>query len=190
MRFKLINLSILTNGYVCRNPTLRQVWGWDSHSQKWELGVLRDSCNFRAQLQRSKHLLWSKERSVVKWQFDSRPQKVKNRPDPSVCRWSETHHWKALEESYKFALDLVPIRGRSQDLWAPKVPEVQIETVFGLLLGSPRNKSHLDVGAAKQCRKYYMGEGGCFPRVRAVVSQVSPCCPWFVPTPKVFPKVN
>jgi hypothetical protein len=32
----------------CRNPTLRQVWGWDSHSQKWEFGVLRDSCNFRA----------------------------------------------------------------------------------------------------------------------------------------------
>jgi hypothetical protein len=27
----------------CRNPTLRQVWGWDSHSQKWELGVLWDS---------------------------------------------------------------------------------------------------------------------------------------------------
>ncbi len=22
----------------CRNPTLRQVWGWNSHSQKWELG--------------------------------------------------------------------------------------------------------------------------------------------------------
>jgi hypothetical protein len=41
---------------ICRNPTLRQVWGWDSHSQKWELGVLRDSRNFRAQLQRSKHL--------------------------------------------------------------------------------------------------------------------------------------
>jgi hypothetical protein len=29
---------------------LRQVWGWDSHSQKWELGVLRDSRNFRARL--------------------------------------------------------------------------------------------------------------------------------------------
>jgi hypothetical protein len=40
----------------CCNPTLRQVWGWDSHSQKWELGVLWDSRNFRAQLQGSKHL--------------------------------------------------------------------------------------------------------------------------------------
>jgi hypothetical protein len=33
-----------------------------------------------------------------------RPLKVGNRPDLSVCRWSATHHWKALKESYKFAL--------------------------------------------------------------------------------------
>ncbi len=25
------------------------------------------------------------------WQFDSRPLKVGNRPDPSACRWSATH---------------------------------------------------------------------------------------------------
>jgi hypothetical protein len=41
------------------------------------------------------------------WQFDSRPLKVRNRPDTSVCRSSATHHWKALKESYKFALDLI-----------------------------------------------------------------------------------
>jgi len=35
-----------------------------------------------------------------------------------------------------------------------------------------------------------LGEGGGFPRVRAVVSQMSPYCPWFVPTPRLFPKVN
>jgi hypothetical protein len=40
----------------CRNPTLRQVWGWNSHSQKWELGVLWDSWNFRVRLQKPKHL--------------------------------------------------------------------------------------------------------------------------------------
>jgi len=49
-------LTYFIKKVTCRNPTLRQMWGWDSHSQKWELGVLRDSCNFRAQLQRSKHL--------------------------------------------------------------------------------------------------------------------------------------
>ncbi len=118
------------------------------------------------------------------------PLKVGNRPDPGACRWSVTHHWKALEESYKLALDLIPIRGLSRELRAFKVPEVQTKTVPGLLLGSPGNKSHLDAGAAEQRKEYYMGEGGGFPQVWAVVSQVSPCCPRLVPTPRVFPKVN
>jgi hypothetical protein len=51
-----------------------------------------------------------------KWQFDSRPLKVENQPDPGVCRWSATHHWKDLKESYKFALDLIPIEGLSKEL--------------------------------------------------------------------------
>jgi len=74
------------------------------------------------------------------WQFDSRPQKVGNQPDPGVCKWSVTHRRKALEESYKFASDLIPIQGLS-----------------------PGNKNHLDAGAAEQHREYYMGEGGGFP---------------------------
>jgi hypothetical protein len=108
------------------------------------------------------------------WQFDSRPQKVGNWPDPGVCRWSATHRWKDLEESYKIALNLIPIWGLSRELWAPKVPGVQTGTISGLLLGSPGNKSHSDVGATEQRREYYMGEGGGFPRVWVVVSQVSP----------------
>jgi hypothetical protein len=118
-----------------------------------------------------------------------RPLKVGNQPDPGVCRWSATHRWKALEESYNFALDLIPIKGWSRELWAPKVSRVQTETISGLLLGSPGTKSHSDVGPVGERREYYMGEGGGFPRVRAVVSQVSPvspCCPWLVPTPKVI----
>jgi hypothetical protein len=47
------------------------------------------------------------------WQFDSRPQKVRNRPLPNVCRWSAMGRWKSLEESYNFGLNLTPIRGRS-----------------------------------------------------------------------------
>jgi hypothetical protein len=45
--------------------------------------------------------------------------------------------------------------------------------VSGLLFGNPRTKSHLDVGAAGRHREYYMGEGGGFPRIRAVVSLVN-----------------
>jgi hypothetical protein len=35
---------------------------------------------------------------------------------------------------------------------------------------SQDKKNHLDVGAVERCREYYMGEGGGFPRVQAVVS--------------------
>jgi len=50
------------------------------------------------------------------WQFDFRPLKVKNRPDPDACRKSATHRWKFLDESYNFALDFVPIGGLSKEL--------------------------------------------------------------------------
>jgi len=83
------------------------------------------------------------------WQFDSRPLKVRNRLDPDVCRWSATHRWKALNESYKFASDLISIRGLNKELWTHKVPGVQTGIVSGLFLGSPGTKSHLDVSVVE-----------------------------------------
>jgi hypothetical protein len=109
------------------------------------------------------------------WQFDSRPLKVGNRPDLGACRWSATHRWKALDESYKFAWDLTPIRGLSKELWLRKVAGVQ-----------PGIKSHLDVGNVERRKKHYMGEGGGFPRVRAMVSLVSPESPVACPSTKVL----
>jgi len=108
------------------------------------------------------------------WQFDSRPLKVKNRPNFDACRWSATHCWKALEETYNFGLDLVPIRIRGEELWPSKVPRVQTETISGLHFRSLGKKSHLDASVVESCKEYYIGEGGGFPRVWAVVSQVSP----------------
>jgi hypothetical protein len=83
------------------------------------------------------------------WQFDSRPPKVKNQSDPGMCRWSVTHCWKALKESYKFALDLILIKGLNKKLWTHKVPGVQTGIVSGFLLKSPGTKSHSDLGAAE-----------------------------------------
>ncbi len=56
--------------------------------------------------------------------------------------------------------------------------------VSRLFLGNPRTKSHLDVDVAGRHREYYMGEGGGFPRVRAVVSLVSPELPVICPNTK------
>jgi hypothetical protein len=107
-------------------------------------------------------------------QFDSRPLKVGNRPDPDVCSRSATWRWKALEESYNFGSNLVPIQAQGEKLWMSKVPGVPTRTVSGLHLGSPGKKNHLDVASTRSYREYYKGEGGGFPRVRAVVSQMCP----------------
>jgi hypothetical protein len=96
---------------------------------------------------------------------------------PGACRWSATHCWKALDESYKFASNLIPIGGLGKKLWFRKVAKMQIETVLGFLLGSPGIKNHLDASAMERRREYYMGEGGGFPWVQAMVSLVSPELP-------------
>jgi hypothetical protein len=63
-------------------------------------------------------------------------------------------------------------------------------TILGLQFGSPGKKSHLDVASAESCRVYYMGEGGGFPRVRAVVSLVCKSARDLSQHPKVFPNAN
>ncbi len=60
--------------------------------------------------------------------------------------------------------------------------------ILGLLFGSPGTKSHLDVGAMGRHREYYMGEGGGFPRIRAVVSLVSLELPVACPSTKGVPE--
>jgi len=104
-------------------------------------------------------------------QFDSRPEKVGNRPDLLGCKRRATYRWKSLDESYNFALDCTSIRGLLAKLWGSKVPG---------------EKSHLDVGPVERSRVYYNGEGGGFPQVQAVVSLVCPCCPWFILAPRVL----
>jgi hypothetical protein len=47
-------------------------------------------------------------------------------------------------------------------------------TISGLHFGSPGNLCHSDVASATSHKEYYMGEGGGFPWVRAVVSLVCP----------------
>ncbi len=48
---------------------------------------------------------------------------------------------------------------------------------FRTPLWESQEKNHLDASAAESCREYYMGEGGGFPRIQAVVNQVSPRSP-------------
>jgi hypothetical protein len=65
---------------------------------------------------------------------------------------------------------------------------VQTGTISGLLFRSLGIKSHSDVGTMERRRKYYMGEGAGFPRVRAMVSFVSPESPVTCPNTKGAPE--
>jgi hypothetical protein len=119
-------------------------------------------------------------------QFDSRPQKVGNRPNLLSCRGRATYHWKALNESYNFSWDRIAIRGSVAKLWGSKVAGVPFGAILGLPFESPWKNSHLDVTSVESYKVYYKGEGGGFPQVWAVVSLVCSCCPWFVLAPRVL----
>jgi hypothetical protein len=70
-------------------------------------------------------------------QFDSRPQKVGNRPNLLSYMGRATYRWKALDESYNFALDHLSIEGLLAKLWGSKVTGVPVGEISGLPLGSP-----------------------------------------------------
>jgi hypothetical protein len=77
-----------------------------------------------------------------------------------------------------------------EKLWSPKAPRVQTGTVSGLHFGSPGKMCHSDVASASERREYYMGEGGGFPRVWAVVSQVCQSARGLSQHLRVFSNVN
>ncbi len=95
---------------------------------------------------------------------DSRPLKVRNRPNLLGCRQRATYRWKALDEGYNFALDHIAIGGPHKKLCALKVAGVPVGGISGLPHGSPGTKSHLDVAFVESHRVYYKGEGGGFPK--------------------------
>jgi hypothetical protein len=119
------------------------------------------------------------------WQFDSQPQKVKNRPNFLAFRWRATYRWKDLDQGYNFTLNLIVIEGLHTKLCTLKVVGVLAKGISGLPGGSPETKNHLDVAPVERRRVYYKGEGGCFPQVRAVMNLVCSNCPWLILTPKV-----
>jgi hypothetical protein len=83
-----------------------------------------------------KHKLWAKEGPGVKLSL-----KVRNRPDLLVVKGRATYRWKALDESYNFALDRISIGGLLAKLWGSKVAGVPTWAILGLPLGSLGTKS-------------------------------------------------
>jgi hypothetical protein len=96
-------------------------------------------------------------------QFDSRSLKVKNSPDFLACTWQATYSWKALNEGYNFASNLISIRDLHTKLWAPKISRVPTLGISEFWLGSLKTKWHLGASLMARHIIYYKGEGGGFP---------------------------
>ncbi len=84
------------------------------------------------------------------WQFDSWPLKVGNRPLLDLLIESAIRRWKDLDEGYKFGSDLVAIRLRSRELWAPKVPGLH-PGQFRENFGTPTRESREKVTSGRGC---------------------------------------
>jgi hypothetical protein len=76
-------------------------------------------------------------------------------------RW-ELQHWFRTR----------PDPSLGQGAMAVQSSESLIGTLSGLHFGSPNKMCHSDVASATSRKEYYKGEGGGFPRVRAMVSLV------------------
>jgi hypothetical protein len=133
-------------------------------------------------------MLWQKEGPRVKlvvWLPTTKSWKsTRPRCVQVECDTPLESSWGELQVCFR----LIPIEGLNKELWLRKASWVQTGRVSGLLLGSPRTKNHSDVGAKKRCREYYMGEGGGFRRVWAMVSLVSPELPVACLSTKGAPK--
>jgi hypothetical protein len=122
------------------------------------------------------------------WQFDSRPQKVGNRPLPNVCRWSVMG---ALESSQgELQLWFRPHSNRRSE---PGVVNVQslgslTRDSFGTPTWESREKEPFRCGSRGVTQRILYGGRWWLPpspgRGESCVSK----CPWLVPTPKGVPE--
>jgi hypothetical protein len=87
-----------------------------------------------------------------------------------ACDMALERSWRGLQLWFRSCCDPTLQSG----VMAVQSSGSPVGTISGLHFGSPGNLCHSDVAFATSRREYYMGEGGGFPRVRAVVSLVCP----------------
>ncbi len=118
--------------------------------------------------------LWAKEGSGVKlpiWLPTTKSQEsTSSQCQMIVCNMALESYWGELQHWFKPRSNQTYQSG-DMSFQSPGTPT---RTISGLQLGSLGKKNHLDVALAESCKEYYKEEGGGFPRIRAVVSQVCP----------------
>jgi hypothetical protein len=118
------------------------------------------------------------------WQFDSRP--LKSGIDLISLRSGDLRHTVGKFSTRATTLLQTSLQSKvCTRSYAPsKLQESQLWEFRDSHLGVPGQKARLDVAPVESYRVYYMGEGGGFPRVWAVMSLVSPELPVACPSTK------
>jgi hypothetical protein len=118
--------------------------------------------------------LWAKEGPGVKlavWLPTTKSQESTSSRRPIwACDMALKRSWRGLQLWFRPCRDPTLQSG----VMAVQSSGSPAGTISGLHFGSPGNLCHSDVASVTSRREYYMGEGGGFPGVRAVVSLVRP----------------
>jgi hypothetical protein len=158
-------------------PYFGQVWGWSptlGKSEDLESSGTPECLEFDIKVQNTSH--WGVlgvigkvlKRRYRKWPRighldicspsygqkkgrESNWPKVGNRPLSDLRIESAIRCWKDLNAGYKFGSDLVAIRPRSRELWAPKVPGLH-PGQFRDNFGTPTRESREKVTFGRECR--------------------------------------
>jgi hypothetical protein len=134
--------------------------------------------------------LWAKERPGVKlsvWLPTTKNRESTSSRCPNgECNTALERSRRGLQVWFRPRRDLTLQSG----VMSSQSPGTPPGTVSGLQLGSPGKKSHLDVVLETWRREYYMGEGGGFPWVRAVVCLVVQSARGLSQPPRVSRNVN
>jgi len=138
--------------------------------------------------------LWAKERPGVKltiWLPTTKSREsTSSRPPNWECDTSLERSRRGLQDWFRPRCDQTLQWG----VMSSQSPGTLIGTVSGQFrdsnLGVPGKKSHLHVVSAERRREYYMGKGGGFPRVRAVMSLVVRSARGLSQHPRVSRNVN
>jgi hypothetical protein len=120
------------------------------------------------------HKLWQKERPGVKLAVLLPTTKSRESTQSRCVQVEGNMPLESSQRELQVFLKLHPNRRFEQRVMTPQSGGSPNGTVSRLLLESHGIKSHSNVGAAKRRKEYYVGESGDFPRVRAVLSLVSP----------------
>jgi hypothetical protein len=136
------------------------------------------------------HKLWSKERPGVKLAIWLPTTKSRESTRPRCVQVDCETRLESSQGELQVCFKPCPNRRSELGVMSSQSPRSPNRNNFETPLWESREKEPLGCRCGGVTQRILYGEGDGFPRVRAVVNQVTPCCPWFVPTPKVIQNVD